>query len=115
MTEPNKAQRRLLEMLGRLPADKAELVREFVEFLNARYGRDGEILEPVDIPRPQDETVVRAIKRLRASYPMLDAAKLLPETSELMTQHAMGGRDRVAVIDELELVFRRHYEKRTSK
>ena len=115
MAQRNKAQRRLLEMLEHLPADKAELVREFVEFLYARHGGDGKIPDPVDIPRSADETAVRAIKRLRASYPMLDATKLLPETSELMTQHLMGGRDRVEIIDELERVFRRHYEKLAGK
>lgn len=115
MTQENKTESQLLEMLGRLPADKAKLVREFVEFLNDRYGGEDTVAEPVDIPRPKSETVVRAIQRLRASYPMLDAARLLPETSELMTQHVMGGRDRVEVIDELERVFRRHYEELAGK
>jgi hypothetical protein len=55
--------------------------------------------------------VVVAIKRLRATYPMLEPSKLLTETYELMTQHVMQGRDRVEVIDELEVIFRRHYER----
>lgn len=31
-----------------------------------------------------------------------------------MTQHVMQGRDRIEVIDELEVLFRRHYELRRS-
>ncbi len=41
---------------------------------------------------------------------MLDKDKILTETSSLMTQHVVQGRDVVEVIDELELVFERHYD-----
>jgi hypothetical protein len=41
---------------------------------------------------------------------MLDRSKMLNETSVLMTQHVISGRDAVEVIDELEILFRRHYE-----
>ena len=54
--------------------------------------------------------MVVAIKRLRATYPMLDPAKLLNETHDLMTQHVMQGRKAAEVIDELEVLFRRYYE-----
>ena len=44
---------------------------------------------------------------------MLDKSLLLNETSALMTQHVMQGKDAVEVIDELELLFRRVYEEHT--
>jgi hypothetical protein len=44
---------------------------------------------------------------------MLDARKLLNETSAIMTQHVMKGRDKIEVIEELEILFRTHYEKLT--
>ena len=67
--------------------------------------------EPLAIARPEEENVVVAIKRLRATYPMLEPAKLLNETCDLMNQHIMQGRNAVEVIiDELEMLFRRHYE-----
>jgi hypothetical protein len=42
---------------------------------------------------------------------MLDKAKMLNETSALMAQHIMQGRDAEEVIDELEQVFATHYER----
>ena len=41
---------------------------------------------------------------------MLQRRALLDETSMLMTQHILGGRGAVEIIDELELLFRRHYD-----
>jgi len=112
----NRREKRLREILDLLPAQQAEQLLEYAEFLAARHaGTEPEVSDPLDIPRPNEETVVRAIKRLRETYPMLDPAKLLNETSVLMTQHVMQGRDAVEVIDELEIVFRRHYEKRSEE
>lgn len=101
---------RLLEILHGLPAEHARQLLEFAEFLSERHGRPTEIPEPLDIPRPQEESVVHALKRLRATYPMLDPAGLLNESYELMTQHLTQGRGRVEVIDRLEALFRRYYE-----
>jgi hypothetical protein len=54
--------------------------------------------------------VVQAIKRLSASYPMLDRQKLFGETTAFMAQHLLEGKDAGSVIDQLELLFRRHYD-----
>jgi hypothetical protein len=118
-------EKRLAEILRRLPAAQAEALLEFAEFLLLRHGaagsesfvtaRPAEIPAPADIPRPSVETVVKAVKRLRATYPMLDARKLLNQTSELMTQHMVQGREAVEVIEELEILFRTHYEKLAKK
>lgn len=118
---PDDIEQRLLEIIARLPAAQAQALLEFAEFLLMRHGgaaveeRAGaaasEIPSPLDIPRPGEETVVKAIKRLRATYPMLDARKLLNQTSELMTQHIVHGREAGEVIEELEILFRAHYER----
>lgn len=118
--EPEK---RLTQILQKLPAAQSEMLLEFAEFLLSRYreatatapedetaGVQG-IPAPVAIPRPAEESVVRAVKRLRATYPMLDPRQLLNQTSELMTQHMIHGREAVEVIEELEILFRSHYEK----
>ncbi len=117
----DETEKRLTEILQRLPAAQAEALLEFAEFLLTRHGvaereerkETGvvEIPAPVEIPRPAEETVVKAVKRLRATYPMLDARKLLNQTSELMTQHIVQGRETVEVIEELEILFRSHYKK----
>lgn len=109
----SKTEKRLVEILEMLPGEQAQALLDYAEFLLARYGANKDLPPPVEIPRPEDETVVRAIKRLRATYPMLNPSKLLNETSVLVSQHVMQGRNAVEVIDELEVLFRRHYDKQT--
>lgn len=70
-----------------------------------------EIPKPESIPRPQQETVVAALKRLSTTYPMLDKSVLLHQASALVAEHVMGGRPAREVIDEIELIFRRAYDK----
>ena len=114
----NQAERRLLQVFKGLSETHKTSLLDYAEFLQARVGNAAEVslpTEPLDIPRPSDESVIKAIKRLRATYPMLDRSRgdtLLNETSALMTQHVMHRRSAVEIIDELELVFRRHYEAR---
>ena len=62
------------------------------------------------IARPEQESVIKAIKRLNATYPMLERNKLLHETSNQMTRHVIHGVPALQVIDELEVMFLRHYE-----
>ena len=103
-------QKHLREILERLPDEQAQQLLEYAEFLLAKHGDENAPSEPLAIARPEVESVVVAIKRLRATYPMLEPAKLLNETCDLMTQHVMQGRSAVEVIDEIEALFRRHYE-----
>ncbi len=70
-----------------------------------------DVPEPVVIEGPEGESVIKAIKRLAASYPMLDRGKMLHETSGLMTQHVMQGKPADEVINDLEILFARHYQK----
>lgn len=106
----NKDVKRLQEIFSGLTPAAAQQLLEFAEFL---YVRHAAVVAapppPQDIPRPAQESVVKAIKRLAATYPMLDRGKMLHETSALMTQHVVQGRDATAVIDDLEALFRQHY------
>jgi len=108
---PNKTEKRLREIVGELPEAQAVALLEYAEFLAARYSGPKAITTPLDIPRPEKESVVKAIKRLGVTYPMVDRSKMLNETSVLMTQHVISGRGAAEVIDDLEVLFRRHYEK----
>lgn len=100
--------------------DKLSLL-SFAEFLAQRSGTTEEAaemdvpLDPVPIARPESESVVAAIKRLSASYHMLERADLLTETSSLMTAHIMQGRAAQDVIDELEALFSRHHREFVAK
>lgn len=105
---------RLNALFARLGAADRDTLFAFAEFLVARAGvveEETVPAVPVSLPRPAEESVIAAIKRLSTSYHMLDRSKMLHETSALMSQHVMQGRDAVEVIDELEILFQRHYEK----
>lgn len=108
----DRFEKRLLAVVRDLPDEGQEQILAFAEFLRVRLGEVKPLApsEPLPIPRPEQESVVRAIKRLAASYPMLDRGKMLNETSALMTQNVMGGRPNAEVIDDLERLFRRHFE-----
>ena len=113
----SREQQRLLALFGRLGPGDREKLFSYAEFLLAQAtgevpnGGQGVAAEPVSIPRPEEESVVAAIRRLSETFPMLDRDLLLHETAELMTAHVVQGRPAVEVIDELEVVFRRHYER----
>ncbi len=111
---------RLIRILESLPSLQAVQLLEFAEFLSQRHAEAVDeisepvdildILEPVDIPRPEEESVPKAIKRLAETYPMLNRRTLLDETGTYMTQHVMERRPAKEVIDDLEVMFRKHYE-----
>jgi len=108
----DKPEKRLAEIFNRLPETERKTLLDFAEFLEARSEPAGPVsLEPADIPRPEEESVVAAIKRLRETYHMLDHSTMLHEASGLMAQHMMSGRPAEEVIDELETIFRRDFDK----
>jgi len=67
-------------------------------------------LEPINIPRPDKESVIKAIRRLTTSYPMVDKENIFEKISALMTEHVMSGREASSVIDELEELFAQQYK-----
>lgn len=124
MQSASAHERRLLKILRALDTqDRATLIA-FGEFLltgGAGVAVTGEPersprapSEPQHEPRPEQESVVAAIKRLRRVYPMLDPGEMLHETSALMAAHVLQGRDANEVIDELEGLFEGHYRARLS-
>lgn len=79
------------------------------ELMHFARGLAAPAAPPRPEPRPEGESVVLALRRLTRSYPMLDRRRLMGPASMLMAQHALQGRAASEVIDELELVFERHY------
>ena len=105
---------RLLTLFDRLPAGGQDTLLAFAEFLATRVPaaqqpRSGPPPSPAPASRPAEESVVAAIRRLSAGYPMLDRRRLLDITSGLMTQHILHGRGAVEVIDDLERAFTELY------
>lgn len=105
-------EKRLVEILAQLPESERNSLLDFAEFLASRCEPAAQVsLEPREIPRPAEESVVAAMKRLRETYHMLDHSKMLHEASGLMAQHLIQGRPAPEVIDDLEQLFLRHFEK----
>ena len=108
-------EKKLLKHFAKLTEKQQQSLLHFAEFLvqkadDSTDDQPEEIPKPILQERPDEETVVGAIKRLTASYPMLEKDKLFNETSVLMTKHVMQGHEAHLVIDELEVLFQRHYD-----
>lgn len=111
-------ERKLLAAYRKLDAQGKQSLGDYAAWLAQREAKDDEpeegnpvAMEPVEHPRPEEESVVKAVKRLSATYPMVDKNQLFNKTSSLMTQHIMQGRASADVIDELEVVFLEAYNK----
>lgn len=109
-----KDEKELLRLFRGLAEGDRNSLLDFAGFLASRKMDD--VPEtvvpsvPLDIPRPDNESVIKAVRRLMQTYPMLGRDKLLHETSSLVTRNVVHKDPAPAVIDELELLFRRHYD-----
>lgn len=102
---------KLLELFGQLSKDEQKTLQEYAGFLVSRsnHAQQQQLDEPLDIPRPDDESVIAAMRRLSETYPMLNQDKLLHEAAGCMSQHVMQGKEVKLVIEDLEMLFARHY------
>ncbi len=113
------AEQQLTEFFRQLSAADQLTILAFAEFLAARSSPGSiavstepfVIPEPEAIERPPRESVVAALKRLSKTYHMLDKTEMLGATSDLVATSIMQRTDAVIVVDELEEIFRSHYEK----
>jgi len=107
-------QKLLLNRFNDLSVDDQKFLLSFAEFLSSRSESDNNPTKinqtPELLPRPVDESIPKAIKRLSLSYPMLQDVELLHQCSALMSEHILKGRAAVDVIDELELLFRQFHK-----
>lgn len=102
----------LIEIFETLDAERQVSLFDFAEFLQSKGDLvTKEVGERVEIHRPEKESVVGAIKRLKETYPMIDSMKVFSSASELMTEHMVKGRDANEVIDEMEQIFENFYAK----
>jgi len=103
---------RLLEIFETLNEERQDSLIDYAEFLQSKGDLvNKEVPEKVEIERPEDETVVGAIKRLKSTYPMIESMSIFSAASSLMTEHMISGRDSVEVIDEMQIIFEEHYQK----
>jgi hypothetical protein len=107
-----KSSKKLINLYESLDEERQQSLSDFADFLLAKSGPVlKEIPPPEDIPRPEKETVVGAVKRLKLKYHMVESMSVFSAASALMTDHMVKGRDAVEVVDEMEGLFHDAYTK----
>ncbi len=120
-SQGSKAERKLIRLFNALDASKQASLVSFAEFLFSQMADSKEphseqekqedvATEPLDIKRPENESVIEAIKRLSKTYPMVNRDNMLHPISDLMTAHILQGEKAEIVIDKLESVFSKEYQ-----
>ena len=106
--------KRLISIFRSLSETRQQALFEYAEFLAGKEGADiaaAPPAEPLPIPRPEQENVVKAIQRLMQTYPMLERNQIFHEASAQMTRHLVHGLAASEAIDELERIFARQYQR----
>jgi hypothetical protein len=105
--------KRLVSIFRSLSETRQQALLEYAEYLAGKEGADiaaAPSSEPLPIPRPEKENVVKAIQRLMQTYPMLERNHVFHEASAQMTRHLIHGVAASEAIDELERIFARQYQ-----
>ena len=110
--KPTSSVSQLSAVFEQLSTDRQQSLYDFAQFLLLQQGgskASAVSQTPLDISRPDAESVVAAIKRLAKTYPMLNREALLHDASTLMSAHVMQGRAANDVIDDLQALFESAY------
>lgn len=108
--------KKILEIFEYIPDSDKKTLLEFAEFLKSKAPKPAPVsTEPLEIPRPDKENVVAAIKRLTKTYPMIERSDMFGTTSDLMTQHMLKGRSALDIIDEMEKLYRQKFKSTAEK
>jgi hypothetical protein len=105
--------KRLVSLFRSLSETRQQALLDYAEFLAGKDGTEIAAAPPADplpIPRPEQENVVKAIQRLMQTYPMLERNQIFHEASAQMTRHLVHGVAAAEAIDELERIFERQYQ-----
>ena len=107
-----KSSKILIDLYESMDDERKRSLCDFADFLYAKADPvSKEVPVPEDVSRPQEESVVGAVKRLKIKYHMVESMTVFSAASELMTDHMVKGRDVVEVIDEMEVLFEDAYSK----
>ncbi len=106
-----KSSTALTDLYEAMDDQRKQSLSDFADFLYAQADPiSKEVPQPENISRPETETVVGAIKRLKLTYPMIGSMKVFSAASSLMTEHMVNGRNVIEIIDEMEVLFVNAYD-----
>lgn len=112
MITKDREKSRLLESWRYLGAAERETLIKFAEFLRTTQPQPPDPISqtPLNLARPDGESAVKALKRLKKNYPMIDAdVGLLDAASRLLMEKISGTPDN-EVIDKMEKLFLGRYQ-----
>lgn len=132
MIKVSGTSQKLLQYYHQMNPQGQEMLLAYAEFLSQRYAEPqhgtkpqpsegdgtyakGDLPEPQHLPRPEQESVIAALKRLSNSYAMLDKKTLLSESANLVSDHLLRGRPAAEVINDLENLFATRYRQMSQK
>ncbi|MFT7672979.1 MAG: hypothetical protein ACI845_001389 [Gammaproteobacteria bacterium] len=100
----------LERILKELAPEHQRAGEDYAYYIHQRYkladsNLDVEVNLPEYVERPQHETVIAVMKRLRNRFPMVNTNKILHEASDLLITHLLQGKTAELVIDKLEILF----------
>lgn len=102
---------KMLAFYRRMDEDDQRALLRYAEFLSqAKKGESDSPVLPDFIPPARDESVIGALKRLSASYPMLDKGNMLDQASLLVSEHLLQGRAKEEIIHEFDILFDQQYQ-----
>ncbi|ABK44966.1 hypothetical protein Mmc1_2466 [Magnetococcus marinus MC-1] len=110
----HKDAKTLLEVWAKLGEPERRSVESFARFLLSQQQPEvapvAPITEPLNLPAPPGESVVKALKRLKRNYPMIEAdMSLLDASAQLVMERMMGGDD-AEIIVKMERLFDNYYQ-----
>ncbi|MGN7613013.1 hypothetical protein ACQZV8_13115 [Magnetococcales bacterium HHB-1] len=116
-----RGEKELIKIWQNLSKEDRHSLVMFARFLNQQKEEEDDdttmtleeeitLAGPVDIPAPDQENAVQALKRLKKTYPMVETdMSLLDEASRLVAKAVMGA-SHAAVILEMEKLFVDRYQ-----
>ncbi|MCK5396304.1 MAG: Crp/Fnr family transcriptional regulator [Gammaproteobacteria bacterium] len=111
-----KSSQDLTSLYEAMDDERKKSLCDFADFLYAQADPINQVIPPPeDSARPEEETVVGAVKRLKIQYHMIESMSVFSAASSLMTDHMVKGRDVVEVIDEMEVLFEDAYKELLTK
>ncbi|MEO5333136.1 MAG: hypothetical protein H7839_14035 [Magnetococcus sp. YQC-5] len=110
----DRDKKQLLAVWRQLSSEDRRNVLNFAQFLASRQDQEKPTAPtvpdtPLPIPRPPVETAVAGLKRMKKTYPMIEADEgVLAEASRILMGKVMGISD-ADIVNQLETFFAERY------
>nr|CRH04488.1 conserved protein of unknown function [Candidatus Magnetococcus massalia] len=121
VSKNSKESREVVALWKKLDGERQKMLLSYGEFLLSQQAEGASETssgaqqvaaspqQPLKLEKPENESAVLALKRLKRSYPMIEADMgLLDDASKLVMERVMGGQD-AEIIPRMEALFAARY------